>query len=77
MLNEVACRYGVPTYIHSDQGASLHSAVIQSHCQLLGIATTRTSTYHPEGNGQVEQLNRTVEATLVKLVNSDQSDQRT
>jgi len=74
MLNEVVCRYGVPTCIHSDQGANLRSAVIQSLCQLLGIATTRTSAYHPEGNGQVERFNRTVEAILAKLVDSDQND---
>jgi len=47
MLNEIVCRYGVPTCIHSDQGANLRSAVIQSPCQLLGITTTRTSAYHP------------------------------
>ena len=60
MLNEIVCRYGVPTYIHSDQEANLRSAVIQSLCQLLGITTTKTSAYYPEGNGQVERFNWTV-----------------
>ena len=74
MLNEIVCQYGIPTCIHSDQGANLRSAVIQSLCQLLGITTTRTSAYHPEGNGQVERFNRTVEAILAKVVDSDQHD---
>ena len=74
MLNEVVCRYGVLTYIHSDQGANLCSAVIKSLCQLLGITTMRTSAYHPEGNGQVERFNRTIEAILAKTVESDQHD---
>ena len=74
MLNEIVSRYGVPTCIHSDQGANLRSAVIQSLCQLLGITTTRTSAYHLEGNGQVERFNRTVEAILAKVVDSDQHD---
>ena len=74
MLNEIVCRYGISTYIHSDQGANLCSAVIQSLCQLLGITTTRTSAYHPESNGQVKRFNRTVEAILAKVVESDQHD---
>ena len=74
MLNEIVCRYGIPTCIHSNQGANLRSAVIQSLCQLLGITTTRTSAYHPEGNSQVERFNRTVEAILAKVVDSDQHD---
>ena len=74
LLNEVVCRYGVPTYIHSDQGANLCSAVVKSLCQLLGFTTTRTSAYHPEGNGQVERFNRTIEAILAKTVENDQHD---
>ena len=57
MLNEVVCQYGVPTYIHSDQGAKLCSAIVKSLCQLLGVTTMRTSAYHPEVNGQVERFN--------------------
>ena len=30
MLNEIVCRYGVLSSLHSDQGASLCSGVIQS-----------------------------------------------
>lgn len=74
LLNEVVCRYGVPTSLHSDQGANLCSTVIQSLCQMLGITTTRTSAYHPEGNGQVEHFNCTVEAMLAKMVDDNQHD---
>ena len=62
LLNDVVCRYGVPTSLHSDQGANLCSSVIHCLCQMLGITNTRTSAYHPEGNGQVERFNCTVEA---------------
>ena len=72
MLNEIVCRYGVPSTIHSDQGANLCSAIVQSLCQMLRIVTTRTSAYHPEGNGQVERFNRTLEAILAKMVERDQ-----
>ena len=57
MLNEVVCRYGVPTSLHSDRGANLCRSVVYFLCELLGIATTRTSAYHPQCNGQVECFN--------------------
>ena len=72
MLNEVVCRYGVPTSLHSDQGANLCSSVVYSLCELLGIATTRTSAYHPQCNGQVERFNRTLQSILAKTVDANQ-----
>lgn len=74
LMNEVVCRYGAPCKLHSDQGANLCSNVIQCLCQLLGITTTRTSAYHPAGNGQVERFNRTLEAILAKTVADNQHD---
>ena len=74
MLNKIVCRYGVPSSLHSDKGANLCSGVIQLLCQLLGISTTRTSAYHPEGNGQVERFNHTLEATLAKTIGDNQHE---
>ena len=74
MLNEVVCRYGVPSCIHSDQGANLCSNVVYSLCELLGIATTKTSAYHPEGNGQVERFNRTLQSILAKTIHDNQDN---
>ena len=68
------CRYGVPQYLHSDQGANLVSDVIQSLCTLLGIQRTQTTAYHPQGNGQVERFNRTLEAMLSKVVSDHQKN---
>ena len=64
LMDEVICRYGVPQQLHSDQGSNLNAEVNQRLCQLLGIERSRTTAYHPQGNGQVERFNRTVEAIL-------------
>ena len=74
LVNEIVCRYGVPRYLHSDQGANLTSRIIQSLCKKLGIQRTQTSAYHPQGNAQVERFNRTLEAMLSKTVKENQKD---
>ena len=48
--------------------------VISSLCRSLGIECTQTTAYHPQGNGQVEHFNRTLEAMLAKLVKENQKD---
>ena len=74
LVNEVICRYGVPSSLHSDQGANLTSQVVSSLCKCLGIERTQTTAYHPQGNGQVERFNRTLEAMLAKVVKDNQRD---
>lgn len=74
LVDEVVSRYGVPTSIHSDQGKNICGDVTQALCDILGIRRTRTSAYHPQGNGQVERFNRTIEAILAKLVQEDQEN---
>ena len=73
LVNEVICRFGVLTaQLHYDQGANVRSEVIQGACRFLGINQTQTTAYHPEGNGQVEHFNQTLEAMLSKLVKENQ-----
>ena len=74
LVDEVISRYGMPESIHSDQGANLRSELICLLCALLGMDRTQTSAYHPQGNGQVERFNRTVEAIIAKHVKENQRD---
>ncbi|KII65807.1 Transposon Tf2-6 polyprotein [Thelohanellus kitauei] len=64
LLECVVTRYGVPNQIHSDQGKHFESNTFKSLCDMLGIKKTRTTPYHPSGNGQVERTNRTIKEML-------------
>ena len=54
------CVYGFPERIHSDQGASFESHLISELLKVAGVRKSRTTPYHPMGNGSVERFNRTL-----------------
>ncbi|BHF63754.1 hypothetical protein SprV_0200674900 [Sparganum proliferum] len=60
IFNGWICRWGAPDQLHSDRGSSFESSVVHELCKVLKIKKTRTTAYHPQGNGQVERTNRTL-----------------
>ena len=50
----------MPAYIHSDRGSGFMNVELKTFLHQKGIATSRTTSYNPEGNGQVERGNGTV-----------------
>ena len=56
-LDMIFALCGMPNYIHSDIGPSFISCELKRHLSGRGIATSKSTPYHPIGNGQVERYN--------------------
>jgi hypothetical protein len=67
-------RYGCPRIIISDQGAAFESVLFDALCRRFGIARKRTTAYHPQTDGLVERVNRTLKTTIAKYVNDNKTD---
>ncbi|XP_063416795.1 uncharacterized protein LOC134699038 [Mytilus trossulus] len=67
LFDNFILHYGIPQRIHSDQGANFGSKVIKELCNLTGMKKSRTTPYHPMGNGMCERFNRTLLGMLGTL----------
>lgn len=57
-------RFGVPKRITSDQGRQFDSSLFKHFSALCGVKLYRTTPYHPQCNGKVERLHRTLKTAL-------------
>jgi len=73
-VKEFVCRYGVPRRIFTDQGSNFQSELFKEVCELLDIDKDRTTPYHPQSDGFVERMNRTIEAMLSMFISPGQRD---
>jgi len=69
-LNNLFCLFGFPSYLHSDRGASFMRRDFKAFIAERGIASSRSSPYHPTGNSQCERVNQTIWKTIKLLLHS-------
>ncbi len=75
LVSQWICRFGAPDSIHTDQGPNFESRLFKEVCNLLGIDKTRTTPYHPQSDGLVERMNRTILTMLsIKVAEDDTWD---
>ena len=52
--------HGFPSRIHSDQGRNFEGRIIKELFTIAGVKKTRTTPYHPMGNGCTERFKQTL-----------------
>ena len=60
----IICRYGIPKVLVSDNGKQFNNNAFRDFCLELGIKNHYLSPAHPQANGQVEVMNR----SLLKII---------
>lgn len=59
--------FGLPDTVISDQGSEFNSSIFQSFCANLGITHKTTNPYHPQANGHVERIHRSLKTAIRSL----------
>ena len=71
LRDQVFTLVGPPQRLHSDQGRNFESQVLSELCKAFGVTKSRTTPYHPMGDGLVERMNRSILNMLRSLVDRE------
>ena len=74
LVSRFVVYFGVPRVIHSDQGPEFESNLIRALTDLLQCTKSRTTSYRPQSDGQVERANRSILQMLSTYVNERATD---
>ena len=66
MIDHIICRHGVPAEL-SDRGANFHVIPGDGLVRLLGMKMVNTTASHPQTDGLVENVNRTILAMIAQV----------
>ncbi|GFX09236.1 retrovirus-related Pol polyprotein from transposon opus [Trichonephila clavipes] len=58
------CRFGVPAKLVTDQGRQFEAELFRSIAAICGAKVDHTTSYHPQCNGKVERLHRTLKGAI-------------
>jgi len=64
MIEHWIAKFGVPDTITSDRGAQFVSSLWQELTKVTGCSHHTTTAYHPESNGKVERMHRSLKNAL-------------
>ncbi len=71
IYEQIITHFGYLTHFVSDQGNNFINKTIEILVKEFMISHHKSTTYYPQGNGQVELTNKTLGKILTKLVNAN------
>ncbi len=74
ILNDYDLKFGFPIRIHHDHGGEFENQLFSQLSKYCSVTGSRTTPYHPQGNGQVECFNRTLLQMLKTLMDKDKTN---
>jgi len=63
-ISQWVSRFGVPLYLVTDRGRQFESEIFNCLSKLIGFHRLRTTAYHPQSNGMIERMHRTLKTSL-------------
>lgn len=57
-------RFGVPLKVITDRGSQFESQLFHELQQICGFQRIRTTAYHPQANGKIERMHRTIKQAI-------------
>ncbi|GFW29798.1 transposon Tf2-6 polyprotein [Trichonephila clavipes] len=57
-------RFGTPAILTTDRGRQFESSLFKALSNLLGVQKCRTTGYHPQANGMIEELHRPLKSAI-------------
>ncbi|GFT48584.1 retrovirus-related Pol polyprotein from transposon 412 [Trichonephila clavipes] len=57
-------RFGTPAILTTDSGRQFESLLFKALSKLLGVQKCRTTGYHPQANGMIEELHRPLKSAI-------------
>ncbi|CAC5405552.1 unnamed protein product [Mytilus coruscus] len=72
-IENVLCRHGSPSFLHSDRGSNYLSNIVRETCKLFEITKTHTTNYHLQCNGQSERMMRSVKDMFSKYLDDNKN----
>ena len=73
-LHHIWKHHGLPIKVVSDRGPQFVVEFMGELYQTLGVKLAATTAYHPQGDGQTEQINQELEQFLRLFINQRQDD---
>ncbi|NWU26536.1 TF28 protein, partial [Dyaphorophyia castanea] len=68
LLKETIPRFGIISFIDSDQGTHFTSKIMKQLAEGLGMRWMHHAPWHPQSSGQAERMNQTIKVQLSKLM---------